>query len=237
MKTITELKNYGLFLFLFATMALVTSCSDDDDVPHHEHDHDLITDVTLVFTNVEDPNDVVEFSAKDPDGEGIKDIEASGPIELDTNKEYELTFEIYNSSEDHDEEDEEEHNHSHARSEAEEPGHEHEHEGENIGEIIEQEGDAHQFFFEFTEDAFADPMGSGNISDDSGTVRYNDEDKNGNPIGLKTLWKTPSTETDMGSFKVLLKHQPDIKTGSTTANDGETDVEITFELHIHGQVF
>ncbi|KXK43454.1 MAG: hypothetical protein UZ11_BCD004000773 [Bacteroidetes bacterium OLB11] len=55
-----------------------------------------------------------------------------------------------------------------------------------------------------------------------------DLDKNGLPIGMKTKWNTG--QPGNGSVQVILKHQPDIKTGD--CNIGATDIQLTFQLRV-----
>lgn len=209
MKTIEKIINVRLLALLFAGLAVV-SCSDDDDAPEEEDELEVITDVTLVFTNDADPNDVITASAQDPDGEGAQDLVVQDEITLAVDTQYTLTFEIFNN--------------------LETPG-------EDIGEEIEGEDDEHQIFFSFTADAFDSPLGNGNIDTASDPINYNDEDSvaqdgSGNPVGLSTSWTTPTTGTTGGAFTVRLQHQPDIKTDATGANDGDTDFNLTFVLNI-----
>jgi len=123
-------------LFLFAS-TIIVSCSDDDDAPEVENELEVITDVTLIFTNVADPTNVVEARAQDPDGIGVEELEILDDIRLFTDTEYTLTYEILNALDEDDVED--------------------------IGDEILDEDDEHQLFFSFTEDAFSDPTGDGNI--------------------------------------------------------------------------
>ena len=60
--------------------------------------------------------------------------------------------------------------------------------GEDIGEEIAEEDDEHQVFFAFTDGAFSNPTGNGNIDNASDPINYNDQDDNGNPVGLSTSW-------------------------------------------------
>jgi hypothetical protein len=215
MTTISKFKKFGLMMLALGAITM-TSCEKDEEVtPEEEHDHEVITDVHLVFTNTADANDVIEFSAQDPDGEGIEELTVLDTIQLDTSKTYILTFEIMNNLE------EDEHDHKMFSGE-----------GEDIGAEILEEADEHQVFFSFTNDAFANPMGDGNIDNASDAVNYNDEDSNGNPLGLNTTWTTPSTSTSNGNFTVRLQHQPDVKTATSTANTGDTDFEISFVMNI-----
>jgi hypothetical protein len=103
--------------------------------------------------------------------------------------------------------------------------------GENITEEVDEEGDEHQFFFFFTDGLFSSPAGDGNIDNSSDAVDYQDQDGGGLPIGLMTDWTTSATPVS-GSFRVVLKHQPDIKTATTGSNDGETDVDLTWDIDV-----
>ena len=205
MKTIDLLKNFRLLVLLFAGLT-IASCSDDDDVPEEEDDVEVITDVSLIFTNNADSNDVVTALAQDSDGVGAMSLEVVDDINLAADSQYTLTMEILNALDPDD--------------------------VESITEEIEEEDDEHQFFFSFTEDAFDSPMGDGNIDTASDPVNYNGTDENGNPVGLSTNWTTPAAATSDGSFRVLLKHQPGIKSDTTGSTDGDTDIDVTFTLNI-----
>ncbi|PWJ42998.1 GTP cyclohydrolase [Sediminitomix flava] len=198
-----KLNKFGLYLLLFLGLA-ITSCDDDDDAPPEENELEVITDVKLIFTATDGTE--VTARAQDPDGEGVADLEVLDSINLSTDTDYTLTFEILNNLDPNDPED--------------------------IGEEIADEDDEHQFFFSFTEDAFSDPTGSGNIDDPDGDINYDDTDDNGNPVGLSTSWTTSTDILEEGEFRVRLQHQPDIKSGDTGANDGDTDIDLTFVLNI-----
>ncbi|AWX46001.1 hypothetical protein HME9304_03033 [Flagellimonas maritima] len=206
MKTIEKFINYRLLVLLFATFA-ISSCSDDDDAPEEENDEEVITNVTLIFTNDADPNDVVRATAVDPDGEGIAELAEQDEITLSADTQYTLTFEILNALDPTDVED--------------------------IGDEISDEDDEHQIFFSFTTDAFDSPGGNGNIDTASDPINYNDQDENGNPVGLSTSWTTPAASTTTGGiFTVRLQHQPDLKSATTGANDGDSDFDLDFVLNI-----
>jgi len=206
MKIIEVLKNYKLITAFFAVLFLASCSSDDDAAPEEENEVEIITDLTLVFTNSSDPSDVVMASAQDPDGAGVQELEVLDAINLTAGAEYILTLEILNALDSEDIED--------------------------ITEEIVEEADEHQFFFSFTEDAFANPNGDGNIDNSSDPLNYNDEDENGNPIGLSTSWTTAATATADGTFTIVLQHQPDIKSATTGATDGDTDINVRFALNI-----
>ncbi len=205
MKTINQIMNLRLITLLFAVITIVSCSSDDDGVapPPIEEEVEVITDVTLIFTPVAGGLPVTA-TAQDPDGEGIQELQVLGAITLAADTEYTLTYNIFNN--------------------LETPG-------EDIGEEILEEDNEHQLFYSFTNDAFASPMGNGNIDTASDPVNYNDEDENGNNVGLSTAWTTGSASSG-GMFTVRLQHQPDLKSATTGANDGDTDFDLTFELNI-----
>ena len=175
--------------------ALLSSCSDDD-APEPEDELEVITDITLRFTNTANAANVITASAQDPDGLGAQPLQILDEITLASGTTYTLTYEILNNLDPNDPED--------------------------VGDEILGEDDQHQFFFGFTTDAFTDPTGDGNIDNASDGINYNDTDENSLPVGLSTTWTTGSALTG-GTFRVRLQHQPDIKAATTGSDDGDTD--------------
>ncbi|MDF1696116.1 MAG: hypothetical protein P1U56_09805 [Saprospiraceae bacterium] len=109
---------------------------------------------------------------------------------------------------------------------------------EDITSEIKEEDDEHMFFFGFTDGYFSDPTGDGNLDNRNDPVNYNDQDSNGEPLGLSTTWTAGAHSETLGEFNLVLKHQPDLKTGSSDVTVGGTDVDITFPLQIeegHGE--
>jgi len=188
----------------FVALALFTSCSDD---PEPENVPELITKTTLTFTPV-GGGTTVTVNASDPDGEGVQDILVDGPINLVKSKSYTLTVELFNELAN--------------PSDAE----------YNITEEVEEEGDEHMFFYSWTNNVFSDPAGNGNIDNRADAVNYNDQDDDGLPLGLNTSWTTLDA-TASGTFRILLKHQPDLKSATSTATDGETDLDLTFTISLN----
>ena len=192
----------NILFYSLLSLVIFTACEDDDVVPEEEEEMEVITDVTLIFTS--DAGAVVTASAQDPDGEGVQELVVLDEIQLQAGTNYTLTFDIMNN--------------------LETPG-------ESIGEEIAEEDDEHQIFFAWTEGAFSNPTGNGNIDNASDPVNYNDADGNGNALGLNTSW-TAGDPTTAASFTVRLQHQPDVKTSTSGANDGDTDFELQFRLTI-----
>lgn len=90
----------------------------------------------------------------------------------------------------------------------------------DVTEEVEEEGDEHQVFYEWNPATLLD-----------GQLSYNDEDENGLPIGLSTTFTTGDTGQS-GTLRVVLKHQPGIKSATSGINDGESDVDVTFIVTI-----
>ena len=90
---------------------------------------------------------------------------------------------------------------------------------ESITEEIEEKSEEHQFFFESELVSF----------------EYKDNDADGNPVGLNTLLTTGDAGT--GSIKITLRHEPkksaeSVSSGNITNAGGETDIEVTFNIHV-----
>lgn len=91
---------------------------------------------------------------------------------------------------------------------------------DNITEEVEEEGVDHQVFF--------------NVTNNLGTITYNDMDANGDPIGLDFTFQTIDTATPVnGAMTVTLRHEPNkdasgVSDGDITNAGGETDIEVVF---------
>lgn len=203
MKTINYFKKYSIYALLLVGI-MFTGCKKDEAAPEPENEPETITDVKLVFTNVNDANDVVTARAQDPDGAGVQELAILDEINLGVGKTYTLTYEIFNN--------------------LDTPG-------EDIGAEIKDEDDEHQFFFSFSTDAFSSPTGNGNIDTASDPINYNDTDGT-NPVGLSTTWTTSTTTLTGGTFTARLQHQPGVKTATSGSNDGDTDFDLKFVLNI-----
>jgi hypothetical protein len=203
------LKNH-LFIFIsILSFSLLSGCDSED--PQKEDVPEMITKATLTFTPTTGAPIVV--TATDPDGEGVQDIKTDAPIALAKSTTYVLTITLVN--------------------ELAQPGDE----GYDITKEVEEEGDEHMFFFAWTGNAFANPSGNGNIDTRTDPVNYtggdNSKDEQGLPLGLTTTWTTAAVATSGASFHLLLKHQPALKTSSSTSDDGETDLDIVFQLAVN----
>ncbi|MFZ1808029.1 MAG: hypothetical protein WAU36_12435 [Cyclobacteriaceae bacterium] len=198
--------NKTKFQFLVIMVGLlIFGCESND--PQKEDTPELITKATLTFTPA-GGGTVVTASASDPDGEGVKDIEVDGAINLTAGVSYTLSLSLINEL-----------------AEASSPEY-------DITEEVEEEGDEHMFFYSWTGDVFSDPAGNGNIVNRTGTVNYQDEDGGGLPIGIVTSW-TVGAAASSGTFRVVLKHQPDLKTETSSADTGETDLDIEFDINVN----
>lgn len=189
----------------FMTLFVFSACDDDND-PVKENAEEAITKVILTFTPAQGSPVVV--TATDPDGVGIQDVVADDEITLSANQTYELSIQLLNEL-------------------ADENAPEY-----NVTEEVREEGDEHMFFFGWTNEVFSAPTGNGNIDNRGDDVNYSDEDDNGLPLGLKTSWTATAAPAE-GTFTLLLKHQPDnAKSESSTSSDGETDLNLTFDIVI-----
>ncbi len=100
---------------------------------------------------------------------------------------------------------------------------------DNITLEIEEEADAHQFFYIPNTEA-------AQIVD----ISYDPQaetDSNANPIGISTLWNVSGISSDGESVTIILRHQPNknaagVTDGDVTNAGGETDIEVTFQLQV-----
>lgn len=174
--------------------------------PVKEDIPELITKVILTFEPQSGGVGIVAI-ASDPDGDGVKDITVDGAINLLANTSYTLTLTLLNEL-----------------AEMSSPEY-------NITNEVEEEGDEHMFFFGWTGNVFSDPTGNGNIDSRTDVVNYNDEDVDGLPIGIATTWTTGTASS--GTFRIVLKHQPDLKTVTSDVEVGETDLDVEFDININ----
>mgnify|MGYP000247534103 CR=1 FL=1 len=193
-----------LSVFTLSAMTWLSSCDDED--PVREDVPELITKATLTFAP-EGGGTPVVVTATDPDGDGVEDIEVDGSINLAANKTYTLTLSLVNGL-----------------ASPSDPAY-------DITAEVEEEGDEHLFFFAWTNNVFADPAGDGNVDNREDAVNYNDEDAGGLPLGLSTNW-TSAAVASTGTFRVILKHQPDLKSSTSSSSTGETDLDLTFTITI-----
>ena len=90
-----------------------------------------------------------------------------------------------------------------------------EEEVEEITEEIEEEDDEHQFFY---------TIGTGLDV----TTEYDDEDENGNPVGLSFTLTTGAASS--GSLTFTLRHEPTKPNDGLENAGGSTDIEKSFDL-------
>ncbi len=185
--------------FSFLMAFMIFSFSNcKPDEPEKENVEEVISKITVHFTPTVGGT-TISVSAVDPDGDGPQDIEAEGPINLEYNLEYDMEIEFVNHL---------------ATPE------------EDITEEIRVEGNDHMIFFGWTTGLFFSPS-NGDINTNRENVRYQDEDTNGLPIGLQTKWTTANQDMT-GDLRIVLKHQPDLKSASSTVSTGSTEVDVSF---------
>jgi hypothetical protein len=202
------LKNHLFIYVVIISVSMLSGCDSED--PQKEDVPELITKVTLTF--VPSSGAPVVATATDPDGEGVQSIKTDGPVTLSKATTYVLMIHLVNGL-----------------AQPTDPEY-------DITKEVEEEGDEHMFFFGWTGDTFSNPSGNGNIDSRGDAVNYtggdNSKDENGLPLGLTTTWTTTDVVKPGASFHILLKHQPQLKTSTSTADDGETDLDITFQLSV-----
>jgi hypothetical protein len=205
LKSICLLLVSGLLLF-------ISSCSKDDPKP--EDIAEIITKTTLTFTPTGGGTPVI-VSATDPDGDGPKPRELSGPINLTKSATYQLSITLINEL-----------------AKTTDPEY-------DVTKEIEEDGVSHQFFFGWSKNVFSNPSGDGNIDNRTDLVLYQggqdftSKDENGRNLGLVTTWTSALSSIDGGTFTLILKHQPDnLKTDTSDSTTGETDIELTFTINI-----
>lgn len=207
MQLINHKSNIVLNILTFSSFTCIlflSACESDD--PQKENTPELITKVELTFSSAGGGDDIV-VTATDPDGGGVQPIVSNGSIDLGKGTTYTLTIGLYNELLGPREE------------------------GYDITEEVEAESEEHLFFFAWTNNVFSDPAGNGNIDTRSDDVNYEDEDGNSLPLGLATSWTAASAAAD-GTFRIVLKHQPALKSAASTAADGETDLDLTFDINV-----
>jgi len=142
------------------------------------------------------------FVFNDPDGEGVA-VATQDDITLKSGSSYTLAIAFENTLQ-----------------------------GEDITEEIREEDEEHMIFFGWTQGLFSVPGGNGNIGEGnrSDPIVYADFDENLNPLGVLTTWVAGDAGT--GTFTILLKHQPDLKSDESDSNDGTTDAEVIWNIEI-----
>ncbi len=207
-KTMKNLLKFAFALFVSVGVLSLQSCEDD---PEPENIPEIVTKATLRFAPAAgSTGSVVTVTATDPDRDGPQDLRVDGPINLVRGTSYTLTISLINELVSPDDDD------------------------YNITKEVEEEADEHMFFFSWTNNVFSNPSGNGNIDNRTDPVNYNDRDSKGQPLGISTNWTTATgTSALAGKFKVVLKHQPEIKSATSRSTDGETDVEVEFDLNVN----
>lgn len=201
MRSIAKFNVFGTALMWCSVFLF--SCEAEE--PTKEDTPETITRMTLTFSPSGGGAPAIA-TASDPGGEGVQGIKVNGPIDLAANTSYTLSIELVNELAD--------------------PGQP----AYDVTNEIREGGDEHMFFFSWTNGLFSDPIGNGNIDNRLDLVNYEDEDENGQPIGLVTSWTTGDPGT--GSFRVLLKHQPEIKSITSSSTEGETDLDLAFDVNV-----
>lgn len=188
-------------LFIAASLLVLTACSKDD--PEHIHEGEVITRVSLTFTNLADSSTETivwndDHAGDDHDHDHDHDHGGEGEhveVDLAPNSTYSVQIKFENASNPSDVED-------------------------ITLEVIE-EADEHQVFFEIVD---LNNLTIVSADDD-------EKDSEGNSLNIKTTWTT--TAAASGDVRAYLIHEPSSKTGTTRDDfGGEIDVQVDYEVHI-----
>lgn len=92
----------------------------------------------------------------------------------------------------------------------------------DIGAEVREEDEEHQMFYIISASLHL-------------TYQYEDEDANGNPLGLENTFQTGAAS--QGTLTVVLRHEPDkfgtgVSDGDITNAGGDTDIQVEFPVTI-----
>lgn len=158
--------------------------------------------ITTVNLTFTDGSNTITAQWRDADGDGAGAPVVTDPSPLAANTTYSLSIELLN--------------------ELESPP-------EDITEEIREEAEEHQFFFPTT-GGILDVMIDDVESDYADNLEGDDL-----PVGLSSQVTTIMAGT--GTLNVVLKHLPPLndmpqKTGTNTILDGESDIDVTFDITV-----
>ena len=196
-----------LTLTIAAPIAMLAACGDPEEEAEEDHDdeQEVITTLTLTFTP-QGGGDSVTATFKDADGDGGEDPTITNPT-LAANTTYDVTVTLLNETVDMDDEE------------------------YNIGNEIKEEAEEHQVFY--TGAGIDDGLFTWETTDKESD--YADNSGDDLPVGLAGTLAT--TDAGAGVLTVTLMHQPpvngnDVKTSTSTINDGEVDVAVDFDVTV-----
>ncbi len=167
---------------------LFVACSNDDDTPTPVNEEEVITTLNVTL-QPEGNGTTVTLQFKDLDGDGPNEpVISSGTLAAETM--YNGTIELLNETEDP---------------------------AEDITEEVEEESEAHQFFYTVSSEL--------NI-----TTEYGNTDTNGNPLGTQFTLTTGTASS--GTLTFTLRHEPTKPNTGLADAGGETDISATFPITI-----
>lgn len=195
---------------VFVSAALTFACADDDDASptgpsepngQEEDDHgpgeeELITTLEITLTP---SGGGVPYTVRfrDLDGEG-GNVPVVAPIELDAGTDYDGTVRVLN--------------------ETESPP-------ENITEEVEEEAEAHQFFYQTLDGFSPASVTYADMESDYGTNTGADH-----PVGIAFTLSVPANAQN-GLLRVTLSHYDEAPKDGVTPSD-ETDIDVIFQVYV-----
>jgi len=179
-------------IFLLAGAVLFSSCEKEDGLEHN--DEELITTMQLTFSPTTGGNALV-YKYEDLDGPNGGANPVIEEIILAPNTTYNVSLQLLNKTANP---------------------------VDDITKEIEEEGDAHRFYFQ--------PSSGSNI-----TVSNLNNDANNVPLGITSQWATGAAAT--GTVTVTLRHyagNPPNKSANdpVNSNKSSTDMEVQFNTRI-----
>jgi len=197
------IQNWFIHPLVFCAICLIYSGCEKAE-PTVENTPETITTTRLIFAPVLGGN-VYVYQAVDPDGDGPENAIIEDVV-LDPNTPYLLSIEVFNEMLGPKDD------------------------GYDITMEIKKENKAHQFFFGGTGDIFTDPPNA-DIQKNKEEINYQDRDENELPLGMETLWVTNDAGKS-GTLRIVLKHQPTIKSENTGVDDGASDFDYIFNISV-----
>ena len=187
---------------LLSLLALGVACGDDDEDMNPGMIIEPAEVITTVRLSLTSGGNTVLGTWTDADGEGGAEPVIVDPMPLTAGSTYAVSIELLN--------------------ELETPA-------EDITEEIRAEAEEHLFFYVQTGDVV-----SVAIDDVESQYTTNSEGED-LPVGLSA--ELTADVAGMGTLQVVLKHLPPInetpqKTAATTINDGESDIDVTFNITV-----
>jgi len=188
------MKKLFIYLYIFSIISMAACKKEEAKTPEVNNAQEQITSVYLNIVNLSNVNETYLVKWKDLDGDG-GNTPAIDTLILNNNSEYEVKILVLDESKNP---------------------------IDTVSSEIEEEADAHRFFF----------TASKEIKDIFSTT-YLDFDSKNKPVGLNFKIKVNSTNTNwpvFGQLNVVLSHYDGIEKDNNPSS--ESDLDINFPVRI-----